>query len=270
MPVYSYSQLNVYKECPLKYKLRYRDRIKRDFEIIESFMGTMVHETLKKCYDNLGLSKVDTLDNLLAYYAKIWQENWRDSILIMKKDLTQESYMAKGEKMIKAYYERYSPFDADVTIGTEMRLNFHLDDEKKYRMIGYVDRLARAQGGVYEIHDYKTSAHLPSQQDADNDGQLGLYHIGIQQRWLHIKDVRLIWHYLAFDTEIVSYRTPQAITNLCQDTRRLIDEIESAQDFPPKETWLCDWCEYPDLCPLRKHFFEGETLPLQRMLFPMS
>ena len=266
MPIYSHSQLSMYEQCPWKYKLRYRDKIKRDVEGVEGFLGTMVHETLKKCYDNARFTRVNTLADLLAYYNKIWQENWHDAITIMKQDLTQEDYRALGEKMLKTYYERYSPFDLDTTIGTEMGLNFALDDEKKYRMTGYIDRLSRDKDGVYEIHDYKTSSHLPGQEDADNDRQLGLYHIGIQRKWPQIGNIRLIWHYLAFDTELVSSRTPEAISNLVQDTKSLIDEIESAWDFAPRESSLCDWCEYPDLCPLRKHFVKVEALPANEYL----
>jgi len=266
MPIYSHSQLSMYEGCPLKYKLRYRDKIKRDIEGVEGFLGTMVHETLKKCYDDIRLTKVNSLGDLLAYYNKIWQKNWHDSILIMKQDLTQDNYRALGEKLIKTYYERYSPFDSDMTIGTEMGLNFSLDDENKYRMTGYLDRLSRTQDDIYQIHDYKTSAYLPSQEDTDNDRQLGLYHIGIQKRWPDIENIRLIWHYLAFDRELVSYRTPEAISNLVQDTRRLIDEIEATHDFPPRESPLCEWCEYPDLCPLRKHFLKVEALPVNEYL----
>jgi len=32
MPIYSHSQLSIYEDCPLKYKLRYRDNIKRELE----------------------------------------------------------------------------------------------------------------------------------------------------------------------------------------------------------------------------------------------
>ena len=266
MPIYSHSQLSMYEECPLKYKIRYRDKIKRDIEGVEGFLGTRVHETLKKCYDNLRFTRVNSLNDLLTYYNKIWQKNWHDSILIMKQDLTREDYRTLGEKLIEAYYERYSPFDWDITIGTEMGLNFSLDDENKYRIRGYIDRLSRTQDDVYGIHDYKTSAYLLGQQEADKDRQLGLYQIGIQKKWPNIKNIRLIWHYLAFDTELVSYRTPEAISNLVQDTKSLIDEIESAQDFPPRESPLCEWCEYPDLCPLRKHLFKVEAMPVNEYL----
>ncbi len=61
MPIYSNSQLSTYEQCPLKYKLRYRDRVKRDIESVEGFLGTMVHETLKKCYDDARLTRVNSL-----------------------------------------------------------------------------------------------------------------------------------------------------------------------------------------------------------------
>ncbi len=266
MPLYSHSQLSMYEECPLKYKLRYRDRIKRDTEGIEGFLGTMVHETLKKCYDDLRFTKVNTLSDLLSHFEKLWQQNWHDSIIITRHDLTAEYYQALGRKLLTTYYERYAPFDMDMTIGTEMRITFSLDNSGGYKLTGFIDRLSRTDEGVYQIHDYKTSAYLPSQEDVDNDRQLALYHIGVQRKWPDIKDLRLIWHYLAFDRELVSSRSEEEISRLVTKTTRLIDEIESAEDFPPRESGLCQWCEYPDLCPLVKHAFKVEALPANEYL----
>jgi len=266
MPIYSHSQLSTYEECPLKYKLHYRDRIKRDTESVEGFLGTMVHETLKKCYDDIRLTKLNTLEQLLSCYDNLWQQNWHESIAITRQDVSAEHYHALGRKMVETYYGRYAPFDTDVTIGTEMRLLFSLDGGDRYRLTGYIDRLSRTDDGVYHIHDYKTSGHLPSQEDADTDRQLALYQIGIQQKWPDIKDFRLVWHYLAFDRELVSSRSQEAINSLVDKTVRLIDEIESAEEFPPRETGLCDWCEYPDLCPNRKHVYTVEALPVNEYL----
>jgi putative RecB family exonuclease len=133
-------------------------------------------------------------------------------------------------------------------------------------MTGYIDRFSLAGDFTYYIHDYKTSAYLPSQYDIDNDRQLALYQMGIQKRWPDIKKVRLIWHYLAFDTDLISFRAPHSISKLKQDMKSLIDEIESAGEFPPRESKLCDWCEYPDLCPMRKHFYVVDALPTNEYL----
>ncbi len=266
MPIYSHSRLSTYEQCPLKYKLCYRDKIKRDVEGIEAFMGSMVHDTLKKCYDDVRLTNLNSLNDLLSYYDKIWQENWHDSIVITKKDVTKDHYQNLGRKLIGTYYNKYVPFDSDRTIGTELKLNFALDDDGKYRMTGFIDRLSLTNANAYQIHDYKTSAYLPSQEDIDSDRQLGLYQIGIKKRWPDIKDTKLIWHYLAFSRELISYRSEGAISNLTSETIKLIDAIESAEDFPLRESGLCNWCEYPDLCPMRKHFYTVEALPVNEYL----
>jgi len=266
MPVYSHSQLSTYLNCPLKYKLIYRDRIKRYVEGVEAFLGSRVHDVLKKAYDDIRLTKQNSLQDLLIFYDKVWQENWHDSIVITRQDIAREHYFDLGKKLIETYFQRYAPFDSDRTIATELRLNFTLGDEGKYRMMGFVDRLSRTKDGYFEIHDYKSSAHLPGQEDIDNDRQLALYQIGIQKKWPDMWNMRLIWHYLAFDKELVSSRSDESISKITEETISLIDEIESTEEFLPKESGLCDWCEYPDLCPMRKHLYTVEALPVNEYL----
>lgn len=266
MPIYSHSRLSTYENCPLQFKLTYIDRIKRETEGIESFLGNRVHETLKKCYDDIRRTKLNTYDELISCYENQWQKNWHDDIFINRKDLTAEHYRNLGKKMLETYYQRYTPFNADTTIGTELMLNFALDEARKYRLTGLVDRLAHAPDGVFWIHDYKTSAHLPSQEEADRDRQLALYQIGVRQRWPDIQDIRLVWHYLAFDYELISTRTEESLAELVNNTTQLIDRIQADIEFAPKESALCDWCEYPDLCPHHKHLFIVEKLPPNQYL----
>jgi putative RecB family exonuclease len=266
MSVYSHSQLSTYEQCPLKYKLCYRDGIKRDTEGVEAFLGGMVHEALKKCYDDIKLAKLDTLEELLACYDNLWQQNWHDGIVITKKDITAENYRALGRKMLEVYYQRHAPFDQEIIIGTEMRIKFSLDDGGKYQFQGVIDRLARTSDGVYLINDYKTSAYLPGQEDADNDRQLAFYQIGVQKKWPHAKEVKLVWHYLAFDCQLVSQRSQERIAQLLGETMELIDEIEATKQFLPRESDYCQWCEYPDLCPTRKHLHTVECLPINEYL----
>ena len=60
----------------------------------------------------------------------------------------------------------------------------------------------------------------------------------------------LIWHYLAFETELKTTKTEIELEAVEEITLKVIQEIESAQDFPTKESALCDWCEYREHCPL--------------------
>ena len=62
MPVYSHSRLSAFEKCKLQYRYRYIDRIKRDTQSIEAFMGNRVHDALEKLYRDLLASKRPGLD----------------------------------------------------------------------------------------------------------------------------------------------------------------------------------------------------------------
>jgi putative RecB family exonuclease len=267
LATYSNTRLSMYETCPFKYKLVYIDRVERPpEESIEAFLGNKVHQVLQKCYNDARFTKLDMLDDLLRYYKNLWQKDWHDAIYINKPDFTRDHYFEHGNKMLSLYYERYFPFDADRTLGTEMQFYFMLDREKRYRMSGLIDRLARASDGTFVIHDYKTSATLPDQETADADRQLGLYHIAILRKWPAIKNIRLVWHYLSFDTELVSSRSTEAVNDLIGNTVKLIEEIESVKEFPPRESALCSYCEYQSYCPRRKHVVLVESLPVEEYI----
>lgn len=121
----------------------------------------------------------------------------------------------------------------------------NLDAAGNYRLQKYIDRLSQAPGGTVEIHDYKTSLRLPTQEDKDQDRQLALYQMGVVERWPDTPGVVLIWHFLRHDREIRSSRTPDDLKQLRKQTIALIDEIEAREgedDFPTRESALCDWC----------------------------
>jgi putative RecB family exonuclease len=266
MPTYSHSRLGTYETCPLQYKFRYIDKLKRDRETIEAFLGKRVHETLEKLYRDLKVTKVDSLGDLLTFYNDAWRKNWNEGVEIVNKNFTSENYRMLGEKCIRDYYRRYYPFDQGRTLGLEQQIFITLDQRGDYKLVGYVDRLTQASDGTIEIHDYKTGQSLPTQEILDQDRQLALYQIGIHQRWPDIKSVKLVWHYLAFDREMSSQRTFASLQETKSQTIQLIDEIERAVDFAPRSNPLCPWCEFGDLCPLMKHLHKVEALPVHEYL----
>ena len=260
MPVYSHSKLGTYENCPRKYKLQYIDRIElpEAGEGIEAFLGSRVHEALEKLHKELILSKINSLEDLLDFYQAEWDRNWHENVRIVKKGYTKENYYNAGREAITSYYRRHHPFNQSKTLGTEMPLAFKIAD---YVIRGFIDRLGYCGNGVYEIHDYKTSGFLPSQDKLDADRQLALYQIGIKGQFPDAKDVRLVWHYLLFDKELTSKRTDVQLEDLEKDIVNLIRTIENDTVFAPKESGLCDWCEYPEYCPAKKHGLAVQNLP---------
>lgn len=261
MPAYSHSQLSTYETCPHQYRLHYIEKIKVDTEGIEAFMGSRVHDALEKLYRDLKMTKLNSLEELLAFYHQCWEKNWSETVQIIRKEYSAEDYRRLGEKCIVDYYHRYHPFDQGRTLGLEETIYFPLEEEKGYWIRGVIDRLALVDHSILEIHDYKTSGKLPTQVEIQKDRQLAFYQMGVDGKWKDIKEIRLIWHYLVFDVEIQSQRTPEELQQLRQETLELIKTIESDREFLPKESPLCDWCDYQGLCPKRRHLIKTEDLP---------
>jgi putative RecB family exonuclease len=261
MPTYSHSQLSTYETCPHQYKLAYIDRIEVETEGIEAFMGSRVHEALEKLYRDLKVTKLNTLEEFLNFYHQSWEKNWNDRIQIIRKDYSAENYRSLGERCLREYYKRYYPFDQGKTLGLEENIYFPLEEERDYWVRGIIDRLTLVNPSILEIHDYKTSNRLPAREDVETDRQLAFYQMGVGGKWQGIQEVKLIWHYLTFDIEIHSSRTPDQLHRLREATLELIRRIETDRQFLPKEGPLCDWCDYQGFCPKRKHLIAVGSLP---------
>ena len=267
MTVYSHSRLSCFEDCPQKYKFQYIDKIETEVEeTVETYMGSLVHETLEKLYRDLQYHKKNTLHDLIGFLREEWVKNWSDSILIVKKEYGSNNYMKMAEKFITGYYNRYTPFNQGKTIALENRIIINLDDSGDYKLQGYIDRLSEVKDGYYEIHDYKTNSRLPLPEYIEEDRQLALYAIGVRDRYPDAEDVHLIWHFLAFDKEIDSTRTENELIDLKQNTIELIDTIENEELFAPNHSGLCGWCEFKTICRQWSHQAKLEIKPVNEYL----
>lgn len=265
MPIYSHSRLECFENCSLHFKFAYIDKIKREEQSIEAFVGSRFHEVMEKLYSDLKF-KTYPLKELSDYYESLWDKEWNDDVVIKKRERIAIDYRNLGRKCIEDYYKRYYPFNQARVLGIEKEILIDLDNSGRYKVRGYIDRLTQTEDGTYEIHDYKTSGYLPDQKYFDEDRQLALYQIGIENTWNDIKNVKLIWHYVVFGKEMVSRRTQEQLESLKNNTISLIEKIENTREFLPNESSLCEWCVYPDLCPKRKHLYKVEALPVNEYL----
>ena len=266
MPIWSHSRLQSFQQCPRKYAFRYIEKPEVDApESIEAFLGTRVHEILEQLYRDVRMTRVPSEEEVLAEYEKSWNRHVHDGLRIVRRRYTSEHYYRVGRQCLSDYYRRYHPFNQGRTLGLEERIVIDLDPRGEVRLQGFIDRLTQTADGHYEIHDYKTSNSLPTQDRFDADRQLALYQIGIERRFKDAQRVDLVWHYLQFDREIRSRRDPSELAQLRFDTLSVIQEVEEQTrkgEFPTRESMLCDWCEYASVCPAKKHLYSlAEATP---------
>lgn len=244
---YSHSKLSTYEQCPLKYKFRYIDKIKILEKSIEALLGSVVHNTFEWLYNEVKKQRVPTIDQTIEYYSNNWHKEYTPEIYIARKEMSEKDYFNKGIKFILDYYLKHQPFQ-EKTLETEKKVEIDLDENGEYKLIGYIDRLVENKDKI-EIHDYKTANSLPSKDKIDTDRQLAVYSIAVKDQYGEDKEIHLIWHYLAFNKTIYSKRTNNQLNELKKEILKLIQEIESSQEFPSKKSVLCNWCEYKRLCP---------------------
>lgn len=150
MAIYSYSRLKCYEQCPRKYKFRYIDEVRTEMrKRIEPFMGKRAHETLKKLYQDLWHQKINSLGELLCFLRNEWQRKWDESIVIVKKEHSQEDYLSMAEQYIINYYHRYYPFNHGRTIAIKKRILANLGGGNEYKLCCYIDRVTKTKDGCY-------------------------------------------------------------------------------------------------------------------------
>ncbi len=228
MAIYSYSRLQTFRQCPRKYYYRYVAKVplKDEPEFIATYLGSRVHETLERVYDNARNGRLISEDDIVASYRSRWTSEWSPSV-VLPDGAAPDDFCRQGEGWVRDYYRRYAPFNDSKIIGLEMEIQFPLDPGARSQMRGFIDRLARSADGVWQIHDYKTNSRLPTQADMDNDSQLAVYEIGIRRMWPDIEQVELIWHFVRFDQTIRSRRTREQLESLRETTLIAIADVES-------------------------------------------
>lgn len=274
MVVYSFSQLGLYQQCPKKYQFRYLDGLEKSFETTpDLLLGTSVHSSLERFYQQLNIYKKPQKSDLIDYFdtqrSKSLQENWEK--IVMKWDQTLDDYQRRGQHYLSDYYDLHTPFEDIKIVGTEILLHFTLEDwpnAPKFR--GIVDRLDKDWEN-FIINDYKTNKNLPPEQKDEYREQLTLYAQGIRQKYgKYFKNIKARLHYLHFWLVDEREITNENLDPILQKYKNLISEIETARfdhnmgvenAFPTNQNPYCKYCEYQMLCPLRKHLHYGaETI----------
>ena len=274
MVVYSFSQLGLYQQCPKKYQFRYLDGLEKSFETTpDLLLGTSVHSSLERFYQQLNIYKKPQKSDLIEYFdiqrSKSLQENWEK--IVMKWDQTLDDYQRRGQHYLSDYYDLHTPFEDIKIVGTELLLHFTLEDwpnAPKFR--GIVDRLDKDWEN-FIINDYKTNKNLPPEQKDEYREQLTLYAQGIRQKYgKYFKNIKARLHYLHFWLVDEREITDENLDTILQKYKSLISEIETARfdhnmgvenAFPTNQNPYCKYCEYQMLCPLWKHLHYGaETI----------
>ncbi|MFC1751654.1 RecB family exonuclease [Patescibacteria group bacterium] len=259
----SYSALNTFKTCPLKFKYQVLDKLKTS-KSIEAIFGTVIHSVLKNMFVSSPL--FPTTDELLDNFNNVWHK--KTTHLTDSDKEKSEAYFKEGIEMIKNFYKKNPPWNFNV-VELESRFEVPVENPKTnevHILSGIIDRVDKdPNNSIYEIIDYKTSKRMPSAELLDRDLQLSIYNMGLTKKWPHLKpdNIKLSLYFLKHNEKIETKRTEEDIKNTTTEVLVIIDEVQdiirSKNEFTPTPSALCDWCGYRNICPMWKHLYRVDT-----------
>jgi putative RecB family exonuclease len=248
----SYSGLDTYLSCPLKYKYQNIDKI-REPKSKEQVFGTLVHSAMH--FIHTPALVPPTLEEAVNFFSQNWSGDTFD------KEIEERAAFSQGVKMIQNYYSKNDPADFTI-VDLESRFEIEIGDDQmgRHTIAGIIDRIDKTENG-YEIIDYKTTKKMPSQEKVDENLQLSIYLKAFLDRYPkeidRIGDITVSLYFLKHGVKLSSTRTMEQLAVLDRSFLDVIAEIE-AERFDPTLSPLCDWCGYQRICPLWKHKFPEE------------
>ena len=281
----SYSQMSIYKQCPHRWKLQYKDKIKRFTSSIHTVFGTAIHEVIQE-YLNVMYEKskvkaneidLDSLfqDKFTEEYQKQYKSNSKShfSTAIEMREFFEDgtSILKEFKKNVGTYFSKKGTY----LVGCEVPIV--LTPNETYNNIlytGYLDVVLYNETlDMFEIIDIKTSTkgwNKFAKNDDMKKYQLLLYkqyfseQYGIPLDKIEVKFFivkRKIWE----DTEYPMKRIQefhknngfsQGKTKLRQATSTINDFIHSVfnRDGKIKEQkyekivskWNCNFCPFSE------------------------
>jgi putative RecB family exonuclease len=261
-PTYSHSRLSTYENCPRQYRYRYIDKLPRPGPGIEAYLGNCVHKVLEFYFAEVQAGRpAPSREDLLAAYEKTWSATPVGGLRIVRTGFDSEDYHLLGRHCVEIYQAGVAGPDTGEVLGIEKKVDIHLDEGGRYKLVGYIDRFMRGADGVYEIHDYKTSGSLPRPRDIQQDRQLSLYEIGVRGELPATAQVRHVWHYLTFGRRFQRILSRAQLQGFARATVSVIHRVEKETEFAAHPHILCHWCDFNTQCPEGRVYLKNQPQP---------
>lgn len=236
---FSFSQIQTYLTCPLKYKYQYILKIPTAAGSAASF-GTSIHAALQFFYQQHMQNLQPTLTTLLELY----KANWVPIGYGSKK--YEQEMKQEGERILREFYNTYHSKEITVA-GLEQ--SFKIKIEEGIYISGKIDRIDYLHGGKIEIIDYKTGK-VPTDAELKKEMQLSLYARAATDPSLFGKPLdKITVSYIYFqENKKVSFtKTQKDLDVVISTIEDVVSKIKVGKFDAHTGPW-CSWCPFKINC----------------------
>ena len=257
LPVFSYSKMEVFKNCPLQYRYKYIEKKYSQDTSIALELGSLCHYVLEQKgkmivsgetvnYEKLndilmnGVTETDekTKEELLGVnqlkrkYFEVWHE---------ADNASGASYDEKIKLFDKVLHDEMEETDWKPTY-FEKPFEFVWDN--KVILKGFIDRID-TKDGQYRTVDYKTSKKIYEQSKLATSLQFGVYALAILNEF-GVLPIESEYRFILIDDK--QYALTKGWENrLIKAMDKVFGDIEASEKksvFIPKPSPLCHWCNF--------------------------
>lgn len=244
----SFSRVDTYRTCPLKFRFAYVDRLPSEPSPHLSW-GSSLHAALQAWWDQ-KLPTPPPVEVLLQGLYDGWDDSGFDG---MPREEKLEWY-AHAQDILRRHHARYASMYTPAVACEEW---FELDLGDGIEVVGSIDHVARTANGGLGIVDWKTNRKARPRSKVASSLQLAIYTLAAVELWGQEPE----WVALDFVVPGVRVTVPRSEidTDGALTTLRQVADLIRAESFPPAPTALCGWCDYRTICPAYEG--EGPDLP---------
>ena len=236
----SYSQIDTFLACPLKYKYRYLLQVPTRPHHALTF-GSTIHSTLRDFHLAQLRGYRPDIKTLLGFYTKHFDETGYDSEEHKKKR------RLAGEKMLQGYFNVYKEKLPGKPLFLEKKFRLRIAD---IPLIGKIDRIDKV-GEAFELIDYKTGS-ARDQKKVDADRQLTVYAMAARNA-LNIDPQTLSLYFIETNDKISTARGSEQIKEEKEKIKEVIDKIKNSKfEATSGYPYPCKYCDYNQICPFAK------------------
>lgn len=239
----SYSRVQTYRTCPLKFRFGYVDKLPQPPSPALSW-GSSIHAAIEAWW-NSKLPEPPPVEVLLQGLYDGWDDTGFEGMERSEK----LRWYAHAQDVLRRHHARHSP---TYRPAVACEAWFELDLGDGIEVVGSIDHVARTDAGGLGIIDWKTNKRAKTRADVAASLQLAIYALAAVELWGQEPE------WVALDFVVSGVRVavdrPAIDTDAAVATIRDVAGAIRAGRYEPRPTRLCDWCDYRSLCPA----FEGE------------
>jgi len=244
----SCSQMNLYLQCPLKYKFQYIDKLPKPFKASALAFGSALHSALSWLHKHRTNGNNVTLERLFKIFDADWYAQNLGTRILYKNGETGMKLAVMGKEMLSLYFEQ--PYEKPLAVEMPFVLPFVnpvTGERLSVNFEGYIDLIEHGATVV----EFKTSNQTISRNDADNQLQLTGYSYAFQVLYQRPpKCLRLVDFVKNKKPKIVTLETSREKTD-CERFFNLAGKILKgikSRLFFPRSSFMCKDCEYSRPC----------------------